>query len=292
MAKFKATNLDTWGVEDEPKNTISRFASSDSKKEAARRLLNEMDNKRKGIEEQYEKANTRFASKTAPDYDYEARMQPTRRSGYESEFSEVRDNDDYEQMSAFASSSKSVKRSGYEETNDGRDSITNLAQKYFQNQGGVFYDPNVLESILVEKERKRIAIAETKEQREKRAAASRTEIGNHRQSQIDQMFEEDSPLEGWTTADLSSSKVRKTANEATSSSSFGILNEDKLSRMEQIKNSVKQAKVNTEKSIKRASVSDEERRAAWEDYESQRSSTMQDRFSDSPVIRSLSKTMR
>lgn len=292
MAKFKATNIDTWGVDVEPQGVASRFASSDSKKEAARRLLDEMENKRHAVEAQYEKSNTRFANKQKSDYDFEARMQPTRHAGYESDFSAVRSEEDFEQMNAYASNNKSIKRSGYEQSNEGRENITDLAHKYFYSQGsGIFHDPEVLESILVEKEHKRQAIAESKSKRELKAETSRTEAMSRHQSRIDEMFDEDSPLEGWTTAELSKSRIRKTANEATSSSAFGILNEDKLSRMEEIKGRLKEAKQVTQKTIKRASVSPEEKRAAWENYEAQRSSTMQDRFSDSPVIRSLSKTM-
>lgn len=291
MAKFKVSNIDTWDASQQPSGPTARFAAS-STKEAAQRMLDQIDQDRKSVEDRYTQTENRFSSKQTPQYDFEAQMKATKRSGTESDFSEVRSEDDYEQMSPYASNSRSIKRSGYEMAEDA--GPVNLAMKYFHSAGGaVLPDPRLLEEILVEKENKRQLIYAAKEQKDLLAKSRMAEMEEMRQHKSAEMFDEGEAFEGLTFSDLSKNKVRKIGHDTVSASKFGLLNQEQIERREKLLQQSQVAKEERSGKIKRAAVSEEERRSAWEDYEGQRSHSVQDRFNNSsPTLGNLSKLMR
>lgn len=290
MAKFKIANVENWDIDDNPQGAVSRYATSDNRKEAARRMLAEMDSERKNLVSKHMATNTRFSSTQEQPYDFESRMAPTKHSGYESQFSEVHSEEDYEQMHQYATNDRSVRHSGYEESND---HMRDLQVDYFKKRGhGLFHDQaEALKRILKAEAEKRNASDEIKQQRELQAAAHWAEQDGMQQKRINRMFSEESPLAGMTLADLSGSKIRKTGYDETSASNFGLLDKEKMNRVAEMKEKAKQAKLDQSKAIKKAHIDPEERRAQWENYESQRSYSAQAKFGNSPIIRSLNGIM-
>lgn len=291
MAKFKIANVENWDIDDNPHGAVSRYATSDNRKEAARRMLAEMDSERKNLVSKHMATNTRFSSTQENPYDFESRMAATKHSGYESQFSEVHSEEDYEAMNQYAANNRSVKRSGYEES--AGDYMRDLQVDYFKERGhGLFRDQEEsLKRILKAEAEKRNASDEIKQQRELKAATYKSEQDDMQQKRINRMFSEESPLAGMTLADLSGSKIRKTGYDETSASNFGLLDKEKMNRVAEMKEKAKQAKLDQSKAIKKAHIDPEERRAQWENYESQRSYSAQAKFGNSPIIRSLNGIM-
>jgi len=289
MAKFKLSNIDTWeSGEDMATNRIASV--SDSRIDKAQRVLDAMEAKKKSAQAQYKQEQQRFSSKKESEYDFESRMHSTKHAGHESEFSEVRDEEDFENMNMYASNQRSIKRSGYENSED---SLQNLSQRYFtQGATGVLYDPELLSEILLEKELKKQAVATASQRKEEMAMARRGEMESRQDRVRESTFGEDSAFEGLNFADLSASKIRKTANEAKVGNKFGIFDQEQMERKERLRNIGKEAKIDRSKGIKRASISEEEKRDAWEDYDLQRGVSIQDKYSNSPIINGLQSAMR